>query len=213
MFIFLAALLFISSSFPVAASAREKGYDEAMEYFVARDKNKKKGSKKEAGTFSPSPVDRPDGIIIDPEKYFVGLGVGEVFDEEYYSLELGVSLLQTGYLQQSLHLEYIHFSTRNSAEFLAGSIQNSSGQGLFLVHSVQLSSRVFFIGPEISAGVGRIFDEPQKGALLMMKAGLSFSNRWSQQFLFSGHLYYRRSQYFKKDHHGDGLGLTLRFGF
>lgn len=211
MIIFLAAFVLLFSSHPEAASAAEKGYDEAMEYFVFREKEK--AQKAKAVASPTSVVDRPDNIIIDPEKYFVGIGVGEVFGGEHYALELGVTLLQTKYFQQSLHLEYIHFNNENSPEFLNGAIQNSYGQGLFLIHNVQLSSQLFYLGPEISAGVGRVFDSPQKGALLVMKAGLAFSNRWSQRLLFSAHLYYRRSQYFKKDYHGDGLGLTLRFGF
>ncbi len=208
---FLAAFISMGILFVQPAVAAEKGYDEAMKYFIFRDKNKKVEVDQKSG--ASEKVDSPDNIILDPSKYFMGLGAGEIFGFDHYSAELGMTFLQTRYFQQSLHLEYLQFNTRSSDEYKSGSIANTYGQGLFLLHNVQLSSQFFYFGPEISAGVGRIFDSPRKGSLLTLKAGLVYSNKWSQRMLFSAHLYYRRSQYFKKDYHGDGVGLSLRFGF
>ncbi|MGH1468269.1 MAG: hypothetical protein ACRBBP_05230 [Bdellovibrionales bacterium] len=210
MITFLAALISLGILFVQPAVAAEQGYDEAMKYFIFRDKNKK--VEVEAGG-APGGIDSPDNIILDPSKYFISLGAGEIFGFDHYSAELGMTFLQTRYFQQSLHLEYLQFNTRSSDEYKAGSIANTYGQGLFLLHNVQLSSQFFYLGPELSVGVGRIFDSPRKGSLLTLKAGLVYSNKWSQRMLFSAHLYYRRSQYFKKDYHGDGVGLSLRFGF
>lgn len=210
MMIRFAVFIFVSASALSPGFAAEKGYEEAMEYFIYRDKNKQSGVR---GDSTEGTVDSSDNIILNPSKHFIGLGAGEIFGYSHYSVEFGVASVQTRCFQQSLHFEYIYFNTRYSDEYKTGAIDNSYGQGLFLLHNVQLSSQFFYFGPEVSAGVGRVFDSPRKGSLLMLKAGVVFSNKWSQRMLFSGHLYYRRSQYFKKDHHGDGLGLSLRFGF
>ena len=202
-----AILVFLSVMWSFQALSAESGYSEALEYFVERDKNKVS----ESG--ATSSVDSAQNIIINPEKLVFGFGVGEFSNVEHLSLEVGMSVVQSRYFQQTLSLEYIHFNNKSLNVYKSGQISNSYGNGLILLHAVQLSSRKFFFSPELAAGVGRIFDEPLKGSLLTLRGGLVYSNNWSQRFLFSAHLYYRRNEYFKADLDGDGFGLTLKFGF
>lgn len=203
----LAAFLVFSSLMSHQAFSAEPGYNEALEYFVQRDRDKPRETEAAAG------VDSSENIIINPEKIVFGIGAGEISDVEYISAEVGVTVVQSRYFQQTLSLEYMHFNTRSLDVYKSGQISNSYGSGLFLLHSVQLSSQLFFLSPEVSAGVGRVFDEPLEGSLLTLRGGVVYSNNWSQRFLFSAHLYYRRNEYFKADLDGDGFGLTLKFGF
>lgn len=205
MFIIL-AVLSLNLLSPFSAYAEEAGYNEALDYFVHRKKQKQAQEKAvesgEVQEFLPS-----------QHKFAARLGVGEISDFGYHSLELGFSFLNGGYFQQNIGLEVIRFSTKDSREFKAGEITGTFGQGYFISHSVQLSSRLFYFAPELSMGVGRIFGDPLEGALIAFKPGLVFTTKWKRGFLVSGHIYYRRHQYFSKNIDGDGVGFSLKIGF
>lgn len=205
MFIILAFLALNLSHVP-QVYAEEAGYNEALDYFVHR-KEQKKAEEKDSSS------GEVQEFLPAQYKYFLSLGAGEIFDLGYHSFELGLSFLNGGYFQQSLGLEVVRFSTKDSEEFKAGETADTFGQAFFISHSVQLSSRLFYLSPELSMGVGRVFGEPLEGALIAFKPGFVFSTKWKTGVLFSGHIYYRRHQYFSKNIDGDGVGFSLKVGF
>ncbi len=212
MIIFLAGFFFINTLFLNSAGAEERGYEEAKEYFIFREKSKQAKESQDLEKLS-SFTDSLNNIILYSSKYLISFGVGEFFGSRHYSVELGASFVQSRRFQQSLYFEYIQFNTRSLGEDKFKNIKRAYGQGLFLFHSVQLSSQFFYFSPEISAGMGHIFNSSKKGSLLALKTGVVYSNKWSQRRLFSARLYYRRNEYFKTDYHGDGVGFSLRFEF
>ncbi len=210
MIVFLARFFFLSVFFLSSAGAEEKGYKEAREYFISIEKNK--AIKVNEGLKASSRfVDGLDNKILHLSKYFMGFGAGEVFGFKHYSLELGAFFLQSKYFQQSFYLEYNRFNSRFLGADKLESIKSSYAHSFFLLHSVYLSSQLFYFSPEISAGIGHIFDSLKEGSLLTLKTGVVYSNKWTERRLFSAHFYYRRNQYFQKDYHGDGFGFSLRF--
>lgn len=200
------SFLFLSQSL----YAEEAGYQEALQYFIYR-KNQKQ---KEQGNFvEKTEVQELQEFLPEAYKFFIGLGAGENLDLGFFSVEVGATVLAGDYFQQSVSLEYNRISTEDTDLFKSGAIVNKFATGVFLNHSIALNSRKFFFSPELSMGVGRIFSDPDKGALIILKPGLVFSNRWSSGLLYSAHFYYRRNQYFSKNSHGDGLGFSLRISY
>ena len=206
MYIFLAILLLI---FPRLGQAEEPGYKEALEYFIYRKKQKQKNQ----GNYVETSQEPKQEYLPQAYKWTVGLGGGEDLGLDFYSVEVGLSFLNSKYFQQSLSLEYLRLNSENSEDFSLGAFQNTFSTAFFLNHSVQLSSRLFFLSPDLTLGIVRRFGEPDEGAQLVLKPGLVISNRWSKKLLYSIHVYYRRTQFFSKNFNGDGLGFTLKVGF
>ena len=191
--------------------AEEAGYREALEYFIYRKQQRQKNQ----GNLVQKTEGQQELQEYLPEayKFFWGLGIGENLDLGFHSVEIGATVLAGDYLQQSVSIEYNRISTEDSEELNTGAIVNKFATGVFLNHSIALNSRKFYFSPELSMGVGRIFDEPDRGAMIILKPGVVFSNRWSSGLLYSAHFYYRRNQYFSKNSHGDGLGFSLRVSY
>jgi hypothetical protein len=202
----ISAVLIFCVLLPGFAFAEEAGYREALEYFIHR-KNLKKN------LVEVSSQKEKQEPLAEVRKLFIGFGGGEVSDSSYLSVEAGLVFLNGAYFQQSLSLEGLRFDSRDSDAFKAGQIQNEHSYGVFLSHSLQLSSRLFFLTPEVSTSVGRILDRPLRGALVAFKPGLVFSGRWRRGVLFSGRVYYRRHEYFSKNLEGDGVGFSLKVSF
>jgi len=202
----ISAILIFCVLFSSSASAEEAGYREALEYFIHR-KNLKKNLVE-----LPSQKVKQESLPGE-RKIFIGFGAGEVSDLGYLGVEAGVVFLNGAYFQQSLGLEALRFEHNDSAAFQSGQIQNEYGYGVFLAHNLQLSSRLFFLTPEVSTSVGRIFDKPLRGALVAFKPGLVFSGKWRRGVLFSARIYYRRHEYFSKNLDGDGVGFSLKVSF
>lgn len=204
------AVLFSFLILPSVLHAEEAGYKEAMEYFVYR-KNQKQ--KKQGNYVEKVESDELQEFLPEAYKFFIGLGAGESLELGFYSVELGVTVLAGEYLQQSVGLEYNRTGTTDSDSFKLGASQNTYATSFFLNHSIALNSRKFYFSPELSMGVGRIFGQPDEGALIILKPGLSFSSRWNSGLMYSAHIYYRRNQYFSKTSHGDGLGFSFRISY
>ena len=206
------ALYLFLAFFCSSALAEEPGYREALQYFIYR-KNKK--ANKRGGVLRSS--DRKSAelqeFLPEPYKFFLSLGMGESLGLDFQSVEVGAVVLAGSYFQQSVSLEYNRYSTDESEAFKSGELPNKFATGVFLNHSISLNSRKFFLSPDLTMGVGRFFDQPSQGALIILKPGLVLSSRWGKGFVLSAHVYYRRNQYFSKNSHGDGLGFHLRVAY
>lgn len=204
------ALLFSFLIFSQVLHAEEAGYKEAMQYFVYR-KNQKQ--KKQGNYVEKANDPELQEFVPEAYKFFMALGAGENLELGFYSLELGATVLAGDYLQQSVSIEYNRTGTTDSDSFKSGASSNTFATSVFLNHSIALSSRKFYFSPELSMGVGRIFGQPDEGALIILKPGLAFSSRWGSGLMYSAHIYYRRNQYFSKNSNGDGLGFSFRISY
>ncbi len=204
------------------AQATEPGYREAMEYFVHRKKYAQKDINKawDSKSFN-APVFKSHSASKSPslnpsiqalikyskkQKLFMSLGYeldlmdGALPFEDVRLFEIGSSYNLNTWVQTNLSLEWRTSPADNQ-------------DSLLFMYSLQTSSVLFFLGPELGLGSGRSWLEDTGGGFTSLKLGLNLSNPWSRRFLFSMNLYYRRDQLFNETRYNERLGAVLKMGF
>jgi|GEM_PF-6711857 len=212
------------------AQAIEPGYNEAMEYFVHRKKYAQNGNSQNWGNksfnapvFKSSssskslPKNSSVSSSVNPsiaalikyskkQKLFMSLGYeldlmdGSLPFEDVRLFEIGSSYNLNTWVQSNLSLEWRTSPADNQ-------------DSLLFMYSLQTSSVLFFLGPELGLGSGRSWLEDSGGGFTSLKLGLNLSNPWSRRFLFSMNLYYRRDQLFNETRYNERLGAVLKIGF
>ena len=215
-------IAFLAVFFTVKAQvyAAEPGYSEAMGYFVQRRniaQGQRAGSPQAAqrGIGQESPVYRSleaepsmqnqksyRGMSNKRSKIFLALGFeqGNNIFEEARVLEVGLATNSSKWIQSNLSIEW-------------RSIVGESGDAVAFMYSVQPSSVLFFLGPEIGFGAGRSWVVGDGEGFTSLKLGLNVSNPWAKRFLVGFNIYYRRDQGLRDSFHDDRVGAVLRFGF
>ena len=189
---------------PAFLLAAEPGYSEAMDYFIQR-KNTDRG-KQESSVYGPldaqSTQKEQQASNNKRSKIFLSLGFeqGNNAFKGVKILELGIANNASKWIQSNLSLEW-------------RSIVGGSGDAVAFMYSVQSSSVLFFMGPEIGFGAGRLWVVDNEEGFTSLKLGLNISNPWSKKFLLGFNVYYRRDQGLRKSFHDDRVGALLRFGF
>jgi hypothetical protein len=141
------------------------------------------------------------------QKLFMSLGYeldlmdGALPFEDVRLFEIGSSYNLNTWVQTNLSLEWRTSPTENQ-------------DSLLFMYSLQTSSLLFFLGPELGLGSGRSWlEDSGSGGFTSFKLGLNLSNPWSRRFLFSMNLYYRRDQLFNETRYNERLGAVLKIGF
>jgi hypothetical protein len=205
---------FLSSAlYSISALAAEPGYNEAMGYFVQRRNQQRaiaQGQQQESPVYqsleadssSQGPLQSYQSNVSKRTKYFLSLGFeqGNNSFEEARVLELGIATNASKWIQSNLSLEW-------------RSVVGDSGDGFAFMYSVQPSSVLFFLGPEIGFGAGRAWVVGNGEGFTSLRLGLNISNPWSRRFLVAFNVYYRRDQGLRDSFHDDRVGAVLRFGF
>lgn len=181
----------------ITAHGAEPGYSEAMEYFVHRENQQKNTRSVSSGSVYTPPPKSSSKL----KKLYFGLGQEKAYgqSENNRNLMIGATFLKSAFVQSSLELEWRPYI-------------DVEGETLSLMYSVQLSSGVFFLGPEIAFGGGRGFNSENDEGFTSLRLGLNLSNAWTQSFLASLHFYYRRDQSFSTNFHEDRVGILFKIG-
>ena len=189
--------------------AAEAGYNEAMGYFVQR-RNIAQGQNqpKESPVYQSLEPDNLQAsygyqsVSSKRTKYFFSVG-SEQASNSYESMvfEFGVSSIALTYIQSNLSLEWRPV------------VGDEDGDAVSFMYSIQPSSLLYFLGPEIGFGAGRAWIEGDGEGYTSLKLGLNISNKWTKSYLVSLSVYYRRDQGLRQSDHDDRFGALLRFGF
>jgi len=200
--------LFVSSD----AAALEAGYSEAQQYFVQRKKAlsyqqtpRGPSYSSQSAEYYPPVNEASSSTSVSSNKrskVFVSLGFeeGNSYFDQTRVLGLGLSINDYKWIQSNLSLEW-------------RSIAGKSGDDVSFMYSVQPSSVLFFLGPEIGFGAGRSWVNGDGEGFTSLKLGVNISNPWVKRYLVGFNVYYRRDQGIRDSFHDDRIGATVRLGF